>query len=115
MKAFLIDPTAKTVTETDFVGDFREIQKVIDVDMFTVIRISPDNIMYLDDEGLYVEDQKFFAFKGYPQNLAGKALILGDKDGDSADSTLTLEQVINAVTFDAEPVDPSFTILSWGA
>jgi len=100
MRALLIDPTEKTVTETS-ITNWRDIAPVIDADLFDVVSV--DNFrhsIFVDDEGLYTKTD-FFAYLDYPQPLVGKALVLGyDQDtGDSTDCTLTIEQVLNKTFF----------------
>jgi hypothetical protein len=101
MRAILIDPVAKTVTALDFEGDFRAIQKAIDVDCFTIIRPFPDNddTLYLDDEGLFKDNQSFFLLDCYPQPLAGKGLILGTDGDDDTDCASTVEKVKARLTW----------------
>ena len=56
--------------------------------------------MYVDDEGLYVENQVFFGIAGCPQPLAGRGLILGtDDEGDSTDCTSSLDTIKKMVTW----------------
>lgn len=52
----------------------------------------PDgSVLFLDDEGLFVEGQTFFILEGYPQPLAGKALVMGtDEEGESMDAPVSL-------------------------
>jgi hypothetical protein len=62
--------------------------------------------LYVDDEGLYVENQVFFNIKGCSQPLAGRGLILGTDDivvsvieGESIDCMSSLEQIKDMVTW----------------
>ena len=50
MKAYLIDAQARTVTETDYNGDYRHIHKLIGVETFTVVRINDYDSVFVDDE-----------------------------------------------------------------
>ncbi len=101
MKAFLIDPIAKYVEEVDYNGDYHQIYDFIQCgdSPFTCLTISDlGDTMFLDDEGLYKEDQVFFEWKGYSQPLAGRALILGtDQEGESCDVRLTRDDVIRSI------------------
>jgi hypothetical protein len=100
MKAILIDPEARTVTLVEHEGDYRNILKTIEVELFTCVKLDEKNILFVDDEGLLHDPRYFFEIANYPQPLAGKGLILGTTDdGDSTDATLTLEQVKSAVRF----------------
>ena len=72
----------------------------VDAHTFDVARLNAkgDGI-YVDDEGLYAEDQRFFQHKFYPSPLAGKGLVLGcDMDtGESASASMTLEQLVDDI------------------
>tara|TARA_R110000822_G_scaffold35007_8_gene98886 strand:+ start:376 stop:729 length:354 start_codon:yes stop_codon:yes gene_type:complete len=100
MRAFLIDPFQQEVTEVNYSGDFKQIYEFIDAHTFDVARLNAkgDGI-YVDDEGLYAEDQRFFQHKFYPSPLAGKGLVLGcDMDtGESASASMTLEQLVDDI------------------
>lgn len=100
MRAILIDPVAKTVTEVDHKDDYRDIYRLIEAEPFTVLEVGPGDWLFLDDEGLYRPGQKFFRWKDYPQPLAGKGLLLGgDEEGDSVDTQRTIEWVQEHVGF----------------
>ncbi len=102
MRAILIDPEAKTVTEVDYIGkSYRDIYDMIDCETFTVVGIEHDDAIYVDDEGLLKDDpQFFFTYRGYAQPLAGKGLVLGtDEDGNSTEPVSTLDDIKNRVRF----------------
>ena len=93
-KAILIDPFEQTIGHVDVKG-FRDIQRAIKADLFTCVNIG-DNTLYVDDEGLINGTELAVRFEDevYPQPLAGRVLILGNgPDGDSADCTLSIEDV----------------------
>jgi hypothetical protein len=97
MKAILIDPYFELIEEMEYSGDWRDINKLLQC-----------------DEGLYVENQKYWKFAGYPQPLAGMGLVLGCNDeGDSVSCESTLEQVKAMVAWcpDGTEVEPKFEIL----
>lgn len=115
MRAILVDPIAKTVTEVDCSGHIHDVDGVpgiytlTDVNILTVVMLTHRNLetMYLDDEGLLKENH-FFLFGEYPQPLAGKGLILGtDDSGDCAPSALSVEYVKSRVAFLGGPQDMS--------
>ena len=95
MRAILIDPYAQEIVEVEYSGDYNDIYKFLQCDLFTTVYM-PDTMdsIYVDDEGLYVENQRYFKFADYPQPLAGMGLVLGCNDeGDSVSCESTLEQV----------------------
>ena len=100
MKALLIDPFMETVQEIDYSGDWKDIRTLLKCDIFTTVYfddMSTDSV-FVDDEGLYVENQRFFKLGGYPQPLAGYGLVLGcNEEGDSVDCMSTLEDVAKQV------------------
>lgn len=101
MRAILIDPIAKTVTEVDYGGKYTDIYKLIDCDTFTVVGIENDDAIYVDDEGLLKDDPKYyFLYQGYAQPLAGKGLVLGtSEDGDSIEPVHTRDEIERKVRF----------------
>lgn len=101
MKAILIDPYTKTVTEVDHNGDYRQIYTFIDAQGFDVVGIDERNAIYVDGEGLYTQN-KFFAWQGYHEKLPGKGLILGtDRQGETVATSLTVDEVKAKITWPA--------------
>jgi hypothetical protein len=100
MRAILIDPFAEQVTTVECDGEIRSIYQLIGADTFDVVRVGGDDL-FVDDEGLFQEKQRFFQIEGYPQPLAGKALVLGLDlpSGDSAEPNMSEGDVRALVTF----------------
>lgn len=101
-KTFLIDPFAQTITEVEYRGEYRHIYELIDADCYDAARINRHgDALFVDDEGLFKEEQAFFMHKDYPQPLAGKALLLGCRasDGETIAPTETLEELTANVRF----------------
>lgn len=103
MKAFLINPEAKSITEVEVPdrGDrLPTIYKHLHCDSFDVVCLTNNDAVYVDDEGLHKPLQHFFAIKGYPQPLAGRGLVLGaDARGNTVEPAITLEQLVEATSF----------------
>lgn len=101
MKAILITPDQFTIEEIEgSFDDFREIQKAIECDCFTVAGYLEGNAVYVDDEGLFKDIEMFTLMVHYPQPLAGKILVLGmTDDGGGKDVTLTVDQVSDSLMF----------------
>lgn len=101
MRAILIDPVNKTVSEVEHNGDYRDIYRHIECDCFTVVGIDDVDSVFIDDEGLLKDEPgPFFALKGYPQPLAGKGLILGcDEDGETIAARMSLDEARAMVSF----------------
>jgi hypothetical protein len=99
MKAIKIDAITQTVSEIT-IDIWSEIAPAIGCDLFDCVCLSPTETLYCDDEGLLKNPEHFIQIRGYPQPLAGSALILGsDEEGESVDTKLTIEQVQKMVTF----------------
>jgi len=118
MRAILIDPFTQTIEEVDYSGDYKDIYGLIQCDLFTTVYLpnTSDDTLFVDDEGLYVENQKFFKISGFHQPLAGCGLLLGtDKEGESTDCMSTVEEVKAIVTWEKEgtQVEASFMVMAF--
>ena len=108
MKAILIDTKNKEIKEVEHDDTLKNIYKLVDCATFDVVNIDNTNGIYVDDEGLFAEDRRFFIYRGTNrdgshgriQSLAGNGLILGtDNEGEVIAPTITLEEVQDAVDF----------------
>jgi hypothetical protein len=116
MQAILIDPFAQEIVQVDYSGDWKDIKKFLQCDLFTTVYM-PDTTdsIFVDDEGLYVENQRYFKFASYPQPLAGMGLVLGcNTEGDSVSCESTLEQIKAQVEWcdEGTSVEPMMTIVT---
>ena len=50
MKAILINPHEKIITEVEYSGNYKEIYSFIDCRTFDCVRLTPHEDMYIDDE-----------------------------------------------------------------
>ena len=101
MKAYLIDPFERAITEVDYSGNYQDIYGLCGYDTFTVVTFNDQGDgVYVDDEGLFKSDQKFFVIGSYPQPLAGRGLVLGvDDEGASVSPTVDMTWLENHVRF----------------
>ncbi len=102
MKAFLIDPFTKTITEVEHNGDYKQIYQLIGADCFDCARINEHgDSIFVDDEGLLRDPvSPMFEHIGYPQALAGKGLVLGCNDeGEAIKPTTTLDELRQHVSW----------------
>ena len=107
MQAYFINPFSRNVTTVDYDGDYKSISRMIDASRgcFDVVRLywnqmSIHDAAFVDDEGLYVEDQAFWIHRNYPQPLAGKALVLGcDDEGESIAPKTSFETLNEDIYF----------------
>lgn len=107
-KAILINVNEQTITEVQVVQDskgsyLKSIYNHLGCQLFNIVNINSKNDVYVDDEGLLnlTEESMFFRLKGYPQPLAGNGLVMGynPEDGESIDTTMTIEQVKETIVF----------------
>lgn len=118
MRAILIDPFTQTIEEVDYSGDYKDIYGLIECDLFTTVYLpnTSDDTLFVDDEGLYVENQRFFKIDGFEQPLAGRGLMLGtDEEGESVDCMSTVEEVKAIVSWekDGTQVEASFMVMAF--
>ena len=103
MQAYFINPFSRNITTVDYDGDYKSISRMIDASRgcFDVVRLYENRDgAFVDDEGLYVEDQRFWIHRNYPHPLPGKALVLGcNEEGDSVVPKTSFETLSNDVQF----------------
>ena len=103
MQAYFINPFSQNVTTVDYNGDYKRISPMIDASRgcFDVVRLyGNQDAAFVDDEGLYVDDQTFWIHRNYPQPLAGKALVLGcNEEGDSVAPKTSFEDLAGDIHF----------------
>lgn len=101
MKALLIDPVTRTISEVEYNGNYKQIYDLIDADTFDIARLYPNGDgAFVDDEGLLKPCDHFWLHENYPSPLAGKGLLLGcDDEGESIAPSTDIESLRNAVRF----------------
>lgn len=98
--AYLIDPFAQTIEVVTWNGDYKQIATLIDAQCFDSARIRAGDSIFVDDEGLFKDEQRFFLHDDYPHPLAGKGLVLGcDAEGESVTPACTVEELMDRVRF----------------
>jgi len=102
MKALLITPYGEKFVQEVEVKDWRDIAPLIGCRIFTTVRISQNDYVYVDDEGLYsgvAEEHGAFQIDTYDHPLMGKGLVLGTgPDGESIDPEITAEELEKRLT-----------------
>ena len=103
MLAYLIDPENRIILKTTWDEDWRSIGPKIGARLFDVVVFNNNtgDSVFVDDEGLFVDDPKFFSVGDYPGVLAGKGLVLGgpDDEGKTTPPRITFEELIQIVRF----------------
>lgn len=117
MRAILIDPLTKSITEVTYTGDYRNIYTHIGADCFDCVRLGDknENTIYVDDNGLNNGAGHrigMFRVEGRnPAYLAGRGLILGtDNSGESVATDLDIEELKTRIAF-GEPVRANGTLM----
>lgn len=99
MQGYLINPEEKTIEVVEVSDDLDAIHKLIEAPLFDVVRLDHDDVIYVDDEGLY-NKRSYFALDGHVTPLAGNGLVLGtDSEGYSTDPIHDLIAISNMVKF----------------
>jgi hypothetical protein len=100
VKAYLIDPFARAITEVEHDDTLQDIYKHIEADCIDAVRLDREDTIYIDDNGLYQQPQAFFRVHGFANPLAGKGLVLGtDHEGYSVEPICSIEDVENIISF----------------
>lgn len=124
-KALLIDAGNQTITEVE-VNGLRDMQQFVGGYIEAAYFWEDRTVLYVDEEGLLKAQDQFFRISVRPdQPLAGNGLLVGsDAEGENADVTLSLAEVIPMVEFldrrkvaawgKANASEPAMTISSIG-
>ena len=104
MKAYLIDPIKEEISVVDYNGDFKQIQELIEADLFDIVYpFKNQDAIYVDDMGLMKQVNFYFQIKydnGRNQDLFGLGLVLGvDDEGNSVEPKISLETLKDKITF----------------
>ena len=94
MKAFLIDPEKRALTEFEHDDSLNDLYEQIQCDSIDIVRIDGNDTIYIDDMGLY-NKQHFFMFGNRRSPIAGCGVVLGaDLEGRSiAPQRTTMESL----------------------
>jgi hypothetical protein len=97
-KAILINARENTVSYVT-IGEYTDIQKFGNYDLFTTVGLGGGETLYVDDEGLLNGTNVGFTIEDYAQPLMGNGVILGSNPhtGDSKDTAFTIEEIAKKV------------------
>lgn len=104
MKAILIDPFAKTVTEVELSKENGSTLKSCyeHIQCRTIEAAYPfdnNNFLYCDEEALFPEEKAFFQIGKFEQPICGRALLVSDERGDTLSPTIPVDVVRQLVRF----------------
>jgi len=102
MRAILINPADRTVTEIQVGKTYAELKHAIGdrwLEVASPASIEP-HFLYCDEEGR-LRPNHLFQIAGWPHPIAGKALVLGgiDKAGDEVPASLSVDQIMAQITW----------------
>ncbi len=96
MRGILINPHKEEISEIEVGDGIHEIYRVIDANLFEIVRLTTNDALYVDEEGL-LKENRYFSIPDYlwtRRNIAGKALILSYNDeGDTFSTQITVNSV----------------------
>ena len=98
---YKIDPFNADVTEHQSKLEVDEINSLIGSRMFTAVRLYANRDgAFIDDEGLFVDNQMFWIHRNYPTPLAGIGIITGcDDTGETTSPIEKLQTVWDDIVF----------------
>jgi hypothetical protein len=106
IKALLIDPKDRTVTEIELVktedmGVLAALYTAIGCEFVECpVELANGDGVVMDEEGLFKSDLNFFSVDTFPSPLVGKAVIVGTSpDGDWVSCKTTLAEALKQVHF----------------
>jgi len=97
---FVIDPYKEEIRVVDLPENKLELSKIyelLECARFDVSTLTPDTDVLIDDEGLLIENQRFFSINN--QVFAGNGLIVGAPNEDGHSTTPTYPDDFLPVTF----------------
>ena len=108
MRAILIDPTERTITEVDYSGNLAELYKLLDCALVDNVPLGRGHDgrqegMYVDDESLFELSNKSTAFRidaRATHKIVGKGLICSvDALGAAADTSFKIDGIKSRITW----------------
>lgn len=103
MKAYLIDPFEQTITEVEHDGKLETIYALIQCgdSGFDLVHFGTNRDgIFVDDEGLYKKDQRYFVLEGFPSPLAGRGLVTGcDDEGETVAPKISLRHLVEKISW----------------
>lgn len=105
IRGIFIDSKNKKVEEVQLESGLDAMYSKIECGCVTAIDIADGETLWLDDEGFLKAPPEEgglpgFRYEGYPQTLAGNALIFGlNEEGESVSSKMSVEEIANKILF----------------
>lgn len=98
MRAFLINPTDRTISQLDHSGELKDMRQTIACESVDRVSLAPGLDMWVDDEGHLFPGRNIFEFSGAPRRYAGNGLILGiDDQGQTIETSITIDKLLQII------------------
>jgi hypothetical protein len=101
-RAYHINAEEQTITEIMIPdkGSLEALQKCVGGYIEPAVRFENEDILYVNEEGLFCSPQFFFIVKGAHQPFAGNGVMIGtDDEGDNQDVQTSLDDIKKQVRF----------------
>ena len=103
IRAIIIDPFEREISETEIENNLEGLKSAIGDHWIELVRINGQNDMYVDEEGLFRENQQFFVMSGSQRKvpIAGKAVVVGSdtSTGEQINCNMPLDVIKEMVSF----------------
>ncbi|MVM42097.1 hypothetical protein GO730_37890 [Spirosoma sp. HMF3257] len=113
MRAYLIDPSTRTISLVDTDGELLSIYALLDCQLVTTAAGQPNgDILFVDDD-VSESEHDAFSFEGW--TIYSKALVLGtDEEGESTTPQTLIHIFEDQISWLGKKVfDPNVAFLSW--
>ena len=100
MRALLIDPKERSVTEVQNNGALSDTTRLLECETPTNLGwLAEGDTLWIDDEGMRKNPRHFFTVRGGCQ-IAGKGLVIGiDAEGNDCDAAITVADLLPQLKF----------------
>ena len=103
MRAIIIDPVLRTVEPYTVDRRLASLQAAVGGLIAFATDLDTGDVLYVNDEGLFADQPKFFALAGAHQPFAGRGLLVGpERHGVVTDVITPIERVRKLVSFDVD-------------
>ena len=100
IKAIMVNPSLGIISELEIDNSLESLQHAIGDHHIEAVYLDDKNVMYVDEEGLFRLDQKFFVYDGKIP-LAGIAIVVGVNvnTGGTIGTTLNVTDIASKIGF----------------
>ena len=102
MRAILIDPAARSVTEVETTAALDDLYRLLDCSIVERIRLGPRHNLWVDEEGGFKSRPRFQMRSAglAPLTIVGRGLLLDQRGAGSVSCSLPLELVRQMIAFE---------------